>query len=65
MLLLKMSYFMSEVEDLTVSWGMKLSSYYHIHVRSSSDKAYIFLVDKITKPKFSNCPNVFEIGLFR
>ena len=23
------------------------------------------LVDMITKPKFSNCPNVFKIGLFR
>ena len=23
-----------------------------------------FLVDMITKPKFSNCPNVFKIGLF-
>ena len=23
------------------------------------------LADMITKPKFSNCPNVFEIGLFR
>ena len=22
-------------------------------------------VDIITKPKFSNCPNVFKIGLFR
>ena len=22
------------------------------------------LVDMITKPKFSNCPNVFKIGLF-
>ena len=23
------------------------------------------LVDMITKPKFSNCPNIFKIGLFR
>ena len=23
------------------------------------------LVDMITKPKFSNCPYVFKIGLFR
>ena len=23
------------------------------------------LVDMITKPKFSNCPNVFKIGTFR
>ena len=23
------------------------------------------LVDMITKPKFSNCPNVFKIGLFQ
>ena len=23
------------------------------------------LVDMITKPKFSNCPNVFKTGLFR
>ena len=23
------------------------------------------LVDMITKPKFSNCPNVLKIGLFR
>ena len=23
------------------------------------------LVDMITKPKFSNCPNVFKIGLLR
>ena len=23
------------------------------------------LVDMITRPKFSNCPNVFKIGLFR
>ena len=23
------------------------------------------LVDMIIKPKFSNCPNVFKIGLFR
>ena len=23
------------------------------------------LVDRITKPKFSNCPNIFIIGLFR
>ena len=23
------------------------------------------LVGMITKPKFSNCPNVFKIGLFR
>ena len=23
------------------------------------------LVDMITKPKFSNCPNFFKIGLFR
>ena len=23
------------------------------------------LVDMITKPKISNCPNVFKIGLFR
>ena len=23
------------------------------------------LVNMITKPKFSNCPNVFKIGLFR
>ena len=23
------------------------------------------LVDMITKPKFSNCPNVFKIGLIR
>ena len=33
--------------------------------RRSSDKAYIFLVDMITKPKFSNCRNIFKIGLFR
>ena len=23
------------------------------------------LVDMITKPKFSNCPNIFKIGVFR
>ena len=23
------------------------------------------LVDMITKPKFSNCPNIFKIGLLR
>ena len=23
------------------------------------------LVDMITKPKFSNCPNIFKVGLFR
>ena len=23
------------------------------------------LVDMITRPKFSNCPNIFKIGLFR
>ena len=33
--------------------------------RSSSDKAYISLVDMITRSKFSNRPNVFKIGLFR
>ena len=28
-------------------------------------KRIFSLVDMITKPKFSNCPNVFKIGLFR
>ena len=35
-----------------------------IHKRSSSDKAYISLVDMITKAKFSNSPNDFKIRLF-
>ena len=33
--------------------------------RSSSDKGIFSLVDRITKPKVSNSPNVFKIGLFR
>ena len=31
--------------------------------RTSSDKAYISLVDMITNTKLSNCPDVFEIGV--
>ena len=27
-------------------------------------KCIFSLVEMITKPKFSNCPNVFKIGLF-
>ena len=48
--------------------------YMVIHTRLIKTKIYkgalairrIFsLVDMITKPKFSNCPNVFKIGLFQ
>ena len=31
--------------------------------RTSSNKAYISLVDMITNTKFSNCPNVFKSGV--
>ena len=45
-------------------WG--LSAHGHVAYQGALAIRRIFsLVDMITKPKFSNCPNVFKIGLFR
>ena len=41
-------------------------SKYDVHYKGALAIRRIFsLVDRITKPKFSNCPYVFKIGLFR
>ena len=42
---------------------MKTSLNDEVVKRTSSDKAYISLVDMITNTKFLNCPNVFKIGV--
>ena len=37
----------------------------HVYKGALAIRRVFSLVDRITKPKFSNCPNVFKIGLFR
>ena len=37
----------------------------HNHKGVLAIRRIFSLVDMITKPKFSNCPNIFKIGLFR
>ena len=42
----------------------EINNHHKDMIRSSSDKAYISLVDIITKAQFSNSPNDFKICLF-
>ena len=42
-----------------------LSGYGNVLKGALAIRRIFSLVDMITKPKFSNCPNVFKIGLFR
>ena len=61
--------------SLYVRVGGESTPYIQIQLRGTSANSIgkgalairrIFsLVDVITKPKFSNCPNIFTIGLFR
>ena len=57
-------------------YGVVLSFLLRIPIRMRRTRILLFkgdlairhifsLVDMITKPKFSNCPNIFKIGLFR
>ena len=52
---------------VTGKWnGTIYYSKMHSHTKGALAIRRIFsLVDMITKPKFSNCPNVFKTGLFR
>ena len=52
--------------DIIISTSFHANSYFWAPGKGALAIRRIFsLVDMITKPKFSNCPNVFKIGLFR
>ena len=54
------------LSDDLVKFSRQRSKQTQIKIKGALAIRRIFsLVDMITKPKFSNCPNVFKIGLFR
>ena len=48
-----------------LSIDMQLNFYILSYQGALAIRRIFSLVDMITKPKFSYCPNVFKIGLFR